>query len=315
LKKANPGEKTAYVLWEPDVSKALAENPALHVVTSSNDEAYLGKIVDVFVVQKVYLEKKENREAVKKILEAYFQTLEAVQNSRSMVQLVMDDAKRTGTEMTREEAEKVVKGIGWRNAKMNYAQFKIDETLKTTSVDQMILDLAKLLVESNVISRTKDPTQGDGGAAKLFDKTPLQELYTAKFGTTTAGGPPPATKLDEKAWKQLKPVSKFELEKIAFSKASEQFNPDLAIDSLNQAAKIMKEYPTLYLEIRGFVPKDSDSEPDRKLKLTRATYVANLLTERGVPADRIRAVAGAKDDPLAKDSQGVSFVLLEKPAQ
>jgi flagellar motor protein MotB len=302
LEKPNPSDRTGYVIWEPDISRVIGQNANFYVVTSSKEEMYSGKIVDVLVAQKEYL--KSNKETVKAIIETYFETLNDFSTPRAKADLVLKDAGRTGITMSPEQADQVERGILWRNAKQNYAHFELSkETLGMPAVPAMITDLSKLLVESGAISKP-------GDVASLYDRSLMEALF--KEGKFLDVSTVAATPQGPVNWDKLRPVGgQFDLPAISFKRGTADLNEGLAGLSLDEAARVMQE-PTYYLEIRGFVAKETNAEADRKLKLDRANAVLEALKARGVPPERMRAVAGTPGMPGADAGRAeVAFVVLQ----
>ena len=115
-KAAKPGDPRAYVLWEPFVSQML-KNPEMHVVVDSS--RFPSAIVDVVVANRDFLLK--NPTVVSDFVECYLRAVYHYRDRAKMVELVIRDAKETGSPLTDEDANKLVDGIWWKNTQENLA--------------------------------------------------------------------------------------------------------------------------------------------------------------------------------------------------
>lgn len=119
LSEAGGGERRAYVLWEPYVSRAVQEGARV-LLDSSKLSGY---IVDVLVAQREFL--RGNPDLVGKVVSAYLRAAYSyARKPDGMAELVREDAEATGGEgLDEEQARSLVKGIQWKNTLENYAHF------------------------------------------------------------------------------------------------------------------------------------------------------------------------------------------------
>jgi outer membrane protein OmpA-like peptidoglycan-associated protein len=306
--KAKPGEAPkAFVLWEPFVSQALKEAESAkvgaHILADSANPAFDGCIVDILVVQRDYLQK--NRAQVQKIVEAYFQTLASFDTKGKKVQLVMDDAKKTGDVLYKGDAERLVEKITWKGLQENYAHFGI-EGQGLQPVEDMIKKLTAVLTKSHAISR--DPTGGK--PERLYDDGVLRELK-ATAGLNSAPAPAAAALSDDE-WQKLQPVSNISVEPIEFGRGSSAV-PESSRGP-EQVADVLRQWPSYYLEVRGHVLARAGGDPEmnRKLAEDRAASVSRKLQALGISGHRIRAF-GSVDQADAEQMPQVTFRLLRQP--
>jgi outer membrane protein OmpA-like peptidoglycan-associated protein len=70
---------------------------------------------------------------------------------------------------------------------------------------------------------------------------------------------------------------------------------------LEQAAKLLQEYPTLRVEIAGHTDDTGSREHNLSLSLERANAVKSFLVSQGVSAERITTRGAGPDEPLAQE--------------
>jgi len=104
LKMAKKGTGDAFVLWEPDLSKAL-KLPGMKYIWGS--DRFSGYIVDVFVFHRDYLEKHSRQ--VKDFLEVYFRVMGIYANNRDSMITDM----RKSTDLKEDAIEEMLKKIDW----------------------------------------------------------------------------------------------------------------------------------------------------------------------------------------------------------
>jgi len=167
FKGATPEERaqpTAYVMWEPYVSMALeAAGKDAHVLYNSGECP--GVIVDVFVAQKKFLEatddegKKTNREQVRKIMQAYFETVQELRGR--MTRAVGDDWQRLLPDkpLTEKQMQQVERGIQWKDEAENYARLGLESDNKLDTLTDMTRKIEKFLKKTYAISKELPPEQ------------------------------------------------------------------------------------------------------------------------------------------------------------
>ncbi len=168
---ASPQGNEVFVTWEPVVSELLA-NDGLHVLLDSSSQS--GYIVDALVVSRDFLIK--NEPVVKQVLESYFRTLYAFNDTQSLEELVRRDAAQSGTQITEEQAKKLVAGIMWKNTQENLAHFGL-QSANVTLIEDMIDRIKRVLLETKGLAN--DPTQGD--SSKLFYERVLRDIQASGF--------------------------------------------------------------------------------------------------------------------------------------
>lgn len=318
--KTKSSEKKAFVMWEPDVSKAL-ENPDAHILMDS--AKIRGYIYDVLVVQRKFL--ADNEEIVQKVVEAYLRS--AYKNREDMISLVKKDARETGGRLSPQQAEKVVKGILWKNSVENYAHFGLLDQAASKGLDHLedvIQRITDVLVKTGSLS--EDPFEDDYN--KLFYDQILLNLKNKNFhpgravnllGDDVGMLDPEAVRgavelpaLSDSEWERLVSVGKLDVNPVSFGRGKASIGMQSQRDLKTLAAKL-KTWPNYYLLVVGHARKAGDVELNRQLAHQRAEAVRNyLIKDCGVSANRVKARA-VKVLTRGGRGQSVSFVVGQMP--
>lgn len=332
LKSADSGEPTAYVLWEPYVTKALAIDGVHLLLDSSKLKGY---IVDVLVVQREFLDSK--RELVTHVVQAYLRAnYDYTNQTEGLLALIETDAKKYGDALNRNEASKLVQGIEWRNTVENYAHFGLitgTEAKDTEKLETMVGKIMQVLVKTR--SLATDPLSGK--YEELFFDGILRALHHDKFhpGVLNAGGtnglddifvdaaPVVEEKvreevalnpLSEDNWNNLAPVAAMKIEPIAFARGTARISQG-SQRALAEIASKLKSFPQYYLRVVGHTRKEGDPAANKRLATQRAEAAEKALKNHGIAEHRIRAIASTRTSTRMQggEAQSVTFELLGKP--
>lgn len=324
LRAAKPGERRAYVLWEPYVAKAL-EQSGVHVLL---DSAKLkGYIVDVLVAQRQFL--REHPDKVRAFLEAYARALYShAQTTNGLVQLVQSDARQTGAESLDDaQARQVVQGIWWKNTLENYVHFGLAKPAPGASLEYLedvVGKIVDVLLKTRAL--TADPL--DGKYHTLFYSQALADLQRDQFhpgkGANVIAGLGPAAAeteqvrtdtaikpLSPEQWARIQPVGELRAEPVVFSRGSASVSVQSERD-LSALARRLQSFPNLYLRVIGQTRSEGDPEANRLLAQARAESVARFLGTQGINPDRIRTEA-VPSSMAGGEGQTVAFVVGQLP--
>ena len=70
---------------------------------------------------------------------------------------------------------------------------------------------------------------------------------------------------------------------------------------LDGAANVLKEFPSISLEISGHTSSEGDAAFNQKLSQDRADAVKQWLVEKGIPSQRIKTRGAGPDEPIANN--------------
>lgn len=297
-RKAQPNDKTVFVLWEPYVSKIL-ENPNTHkIIDSSNFKGY---IVDVIVVNRNFL--FSNKQFVQEFVKCYFKSNYAFRTK--MMDLVIEDAKQQGTPVSPKQAEALVSGIWWKNTQENYCHFGLKRG-NVQHIEDIITNITRVLIKTGGIN--KDPT--DNKPNLLYHSDLLAEIDKSNFhpGVESVKNDlaelPPLT---EGQWKGLQPVGKLEIKQLVFGRGTDTLTEE-SKQTLEELVGSLKTFPQYYVIIKGNATKIGDVEANKALASSRAKAAEVYLVEKGIHANRIRAI-GAEPS----ENPSVDFILGQLP--
>ncbi len=319
LKKTSSTEKTAFVIWEPYVLKAL-ENPAVHILFDSSRTR--GYIVDVLMANRKFLTEKP--ELISKIVSAYFSSLYYYTHKNAgMTELVMKDAAGCGEPLTKSQAKTIVKKIRWKNTLENYAHFGIlNNTLGLQHIEDMIRNITDVLIKTNALQ--EDPV--DGNYSSLFYDSILKELHNKDFhpgklnnqfglqhsDTEKISNDLDLEKLDESQWNKLSIVGELKIEPIYFGRGNARISKQSEYEMKN-LVMVLNSFPHYYLRLYGNTRKVGDPEANKKLAKDRANSTMDYLINKGINKNRIRASQKKTNSSLkGASAQSVIFQFLQK---
>ncbi|GFE48950.1 membrane protein [Roseobacter cerasinus] len=87
---------------------------------------------------------------------------------------------------------------------------------------------------------------------------------------------------------------------IVFATNSFAVRPDLRDDLFSVAASLNK-YPQSTVQVIGHTDSDGDASYNQQLSERRATSVANVLLDAGVPGNRLRTFGRGESQPIASN--------------
>jgi outer membrane protein OmpA-like peptidoglycan-associated protein len=89
-------------------------------------------------------------------------------------------------------------------------------------------------------------------------------------------------------------------EAILFASGSSAVRPGLQNDMASLAGSLQR-YPNSTIQIVGHTDSDGDAAFNQQLSEQRASAVANVLTNQGVPFNRVRAFGRGESQPIASN--------------
>ena len=153
MKDADRSDKTAYVLWEPQVSQAKKLSGVEVILDSSKIK---GLIVDVLVARREYL--RDHPDKVRAVVEAYSR---AAHHYRSQTGGLAKLVKSDDPNLSDTEAKSLVAGIQWKNTLENYTHFGLVRGASAgdlLSLEDMIANVTDVLIKTGALK--SDPLGG-----------------------------------------------------------------------------------------------------------------------------------------------------------
>ncbi len=295
LEKAKKGEGDAFVLWEPDLSKAL-KMPGMKYIWGS--DRFSGYIVDVFVFRREYLE--DNNQWVRDFLNTYFQVMRLYANNREK----MVEEMHKSTDLDEDLIEGILKKIDWFDLAENCElQFGIASSAGRRVQDGVIntiIACTDVMIKSK--SFDKDPLQGN--PYLITNSTVLEDLSRGGVRHVVDKSSEKKRKfkeLDDRDWRRLREVGTFRIEPINF----QSWNNMLDDDGKEQVDKIAgllnNNYPHYRIIIRGHTAPGGDEDENRNLSMERAQSVAQYLKAvHEIDPNRMRPEGMGSTQPARK---------------
>lgn len=293
LEKIKGRQGDAFVLWEPDLSKAL-KMPGMKYIWGS--DKFSGYIIDVIVFHREYL--KKNADRVRDFIGVYFQAMDFYSANRDD----MTEEMSKSTDLPKAQVEELLNKINWFNLAENCGlQFGITPRPGETAqegVINSIIACTDVLIKNK--SFAKDPLQGNpyritnssiledlvrGGA--LQNASQSGRLRTVRF-----------RELSEEEWKSLREIGAFRVDPITF----QSWNDVLPTEDKEKVDKIasllINNYPDYRIVIKGHTGPGGDEDENRKLSLERARLLEQYLRAvHTINPNRIRAIGLGSSEP------------------
>ena len=323
LKRSNPSDKKAFIMWEPHVAKALKESGYKVLLDSSQLKGY---IVDVLVAERSFL--KDNPSLIETITEGYFRALFHYQNETDGIQkLITQDANLLDSEnLDSQLANAVADGIQWKNTVDNYAHFGIEQqstAMSQTYLEDIIGNIMGVLIKTKSIP--SDPLNGQYHTL-YYDQVmrslqssqfhPGQDLnlikdLQAKVETPGSSKAIAATPLNDNQWESLMPVGELQVNAIGFVRGSSNVSRSSQRE-IATLAKRLQSFPNFYLEVTGQTRAEGNADANKQLAKARAEAVASLLEKNGISDWRIRTKAAPSGNQNGQ-FQSVIFSVGQQP--
>jgi OmpA family len=319
LERARRHEGDMFVLWEPELSRALHEVPELKYLWGS--DRFSGYIKDVFVFHRDFVQRHE-RELLD-FFDVYFTVMRSYANDRT--RLLTDMAQSAN--LKPEAVENIIRKIDWYDLFENAAQqFGLATSADTPATDGLV---KTIIACTDILRRAgklgRDPLEGNPYViinSSIVEK--LIKSVPAMVGRQ-GGSPVDLIPLSDEAWKSLREIGTLRVEPITFQAGGELLD-DTGKEQVDRIASLLiHNYPGYRVAVRGHAGA-GDEEENKKLSLNRAQVVAQYLTAvHAIDPDRLHAESrGAAQPPPRRPGESerayryrlprVEFVLLEESA-
>ncbi|MFH1116923.1 MAG: phosphate ABC transporter substrate-binding/OmpA family protein [Pseudomonadota bacterium] len=303
LKKLLAGTTDVAILWEPDVSRALA-HPGIIKLLGTEDTEKL--IVDVLVVNRKYSEK--NPGTVQLLLANYFRALKKYQESPQLLR----EHVTTETGLPEKAVDSMLKGIKWVNLTQNCEQWFGISPPGGASSDGLVNAVesaVKVLVNTGDFSG--NPLPG-GDPYRLIYSRYLEDLFLKGVSGFTSPGEGRGVQsvfkqektafrpLTDEEWNRLKEVGTLKVDPVMFQHGSADLDM-LGKEVIDNAVQLFTHYPNFRLIIKGHTGTKGDPSENERLSLERADSVARYMSvTHAIDSNRMRAIGLGGTAPLPK---------------
>ncbi len=307
LKKLLSGDVPVAVLWEPNVSRAIADPKFVKILGTENTDKL---IVDILIANREYL--KDQRSVVDLFLVNVFRTLKYYKdNPDILVQHVMEETK-----LNKQEVETMLKGVAWANLYENATKwFGVTGGGGVGSEAVVAAIEGTLLIFTANKSFTSNPLPG-GDPYRIIYSDPIAMLHkqgiTDQFGAVAQSGggvqtSEPANSLEKRfaeltteGWGRLKQVGTLQGRPITFQSGSFSLTYDGQLE-VEKSATSLLHYPHFRILIEGHTGTSGDPEMNKMLSESRAEAVAQYLqVTYNIDPNRMRAVGRGSLDLLPR---------------
>jgi outer membrane protein OmpA-like peptidoglycan-associated protein len=317
FERARRHEGDIFVLWEPELSRALQEVPELRYLWGS--DKFSGYIKDVFVFHRDFVQRHEKE--IIDFFDVYFTVMRGYANDRA--RLITDMAQ--STQLPREGVENILQKIDWYDLFENAGQqFGLAVSAATPATDGLV---KTIIACTDILRRTgklaRDPLEGNPYViinSSLIEK--LIKSVPAMVGRQ-GGSPVDFTPLSDDTWTSLREVGTLRVEPITFQTGGEFLDATGKEQVDKIAALLVNNYPGYRVAVRGHTGAGDEAE-NRKLSRGRAQVVAQyLIAVHAIDPDRLHVEGIGASQPLVRkpgESERayqyrlprVEFVLLEE---
>lgn len=302
-KKLLAGAGDVAILWEPDVSRALAQ-PGITKILGTEDTEKL--IVDVLLVNRDYSDAYPD--TVKVLLSNYFKALKSYQEKPE----VLRKQVMAETDLPEKSVESMLNGVKWVNLTQNCEQwFGISSPggASTDGLNNAIESAVNVLVNAGDFPGNPLP---DGDPYRLTYSAYLEDLFVkgvtgftkpgAGAGSSTFGTPdsPTFSALSEDEWGRLKAVGTLKVDPVMFQHGSADLDM-LGKEVIDKAVELFSHYPNFRLVVKGHTGTRGDPAENQRLSQERADSVARYLSvAHNVDSNRMRSIGMGGDKPLSR---------------
>jgi outer membrane protein OmpA-like peptidoglycan-associated protein/ABC-type taurine transport system substrate-binding protein len=303
LKKLLAGKADLAMLWEPDVSKALAEKGITRIMGTEDTRDL---VVDILLTNRDFA--KNHPEIVNMVLSNYFETLKYYRENTQVLKTEI----AAYAKLPEEQVEKMLKGIEWMtledNAKNWFGISSLGKNAKNGMADTIESTVA-ILIDSGDFKKSPLP---DGDPYRLINSSFIEALYRQNYAEQNApvAGvlPKPEANsqekqfapLNESAWAGLKEVGTLKVLPITFQSGTSNLSLE-GKEELDKAAKNLAHYPNYRVVIEGHTPFKGDPEMNKNLSQERADAVKRyFMVTHGTDERRIKTIGKGGDSPLPR---------------
>ncbi len=294
FKLAEKNQGDVFVLWEPDLSRAM-RLPGMNYIWGS--DKFSGYIVDVFVFNREFLKRKPDLAA--DFLKHYFRTISVYNNNR---ELMLDEMGRS-TDLKSKEIEAIIEKIDWFDLNENCSDlFGITTRADRPAKDGMI---TTIIANTDVLMRTGKVTSDplSGNPYLITNSTFIEQLFKSQ-GTAAVAAHRGLVDFDELSsteWDRLGEVGVFRVEPITFQSWNNLLTQE-GKDTVDRIASLLQHnYPNYRIIIRGHTGPGGDEAENKKLSLERAQSVLQYLKAvHSLQANRVHAKGVGSNIPPAQ---------------
>lgn len=286
-------EVDAAVLWQPDVSKALAKE-GIHLLLGTDQTRQL--IVDVLIAGKKIM--RDKPEIITLLLTEYFHTLKFYRDNNNEL---LDDVEAI-TKLDNKSIESLLKGVQWQGLTENAHKWFGTVAVNGLPEQELVETInSSLNIFIDYGSMSRSPLPGND-PYRIISSHFIAEVYQ-KLGLPTDTMSIDEHKFKEisdQQWQNLQQVGKLKIRPVIFSSGTDTLTLDDKMQ-LDVAESTLKHYPDFRILIRGHTSTRGETILNKTLSQDRADAVARyLMITHDIPTQRIKAIGYGGEQPLSK---------------
>lgn len=284
----------AAVLWEPDVSRALATDGVVRLLSTADTQRL---IVDVLIAGHGVLQ--HNPEIVKALLATYF---DVVRHYRDNPEALAKDVAAE-TKAGAAQVKSMLAGVAWAGLTDNFQSW-LGATPGTNGVVDVIQSTLRVLLESGALAA--DPLPGKD-PYRIINSQFVGAAFTAATtgASATSGTANNGAALDQRfaalddpQWERLREVGTLKSLNVSFQSGTAELNFDGKTE-IDRMMEVLRHYPTFRIRVRGHTALGGDADQNLRLSLERAEAVARYLNVTyNVDPNRARVLGLGSSQPL-----------------
>lgn len=288
------------VLWEPDVSTALATQGIIKLLGSEDTEKL---IVDILLVNRQYSDK--HPDAVALFLAKYFETLKIYNYDHP--ELLQEDLVKYA-KVKKDQVDEMLQGVRWVGLTENTQWFRSPaSSVVATPGIVAAIDSAVEILMGNQDFQTNPLPNGDPYVvlnSNFLDQVASSGASGMNGLSAQAAGSSLERKfsaLSDQEWNKLKDIGTLKLRPITFSSGTSEIDSAGQVQ-LEKIVENVKHYPNFRIEIEGHTGTRGDAQANLDLSLERAEAVRQYLSYKyRIDLNRMRAIGRGGNDPLPKE--------------
>ncbi len=304
LKRLLSGKAQVAALWEPDVSRALAQDGIVKLLGTEDTKRL---IVDVLIAGRDF--SRNRPELVKLLLSSYFSTLKTYRENQPL----LEEHVVATTNLPADTVEKMLKGVAWTNLTDNCERWfgiSVPGSHADDSLIETLESTVQILIHSGDF--TENPLPGRD-PYRLTQSQFVEDLYLkgiAGFTTPKPGSVKPEAinsleaqfaPLNREAWNGLQEVGTLRTEPIVFQSGTAELSFQGKLE-LDKAVERLGHYPNFRVVIKGHTGIEGNPEANKTLSQERSEAVARYLeVTYNIDPNRMLAVGFGGDRPLPQN--------------
>lgn len=305
LKDRSQGD--AFVMWEPEVSKAIDKLGMKYLWGS---DKFAGYIIDVIVFHRDFIKKRP--ETVSNFLKTYFRVLDRYASDKE--RMIKEMSKSTS--LKQDMVKKMVEKIDWYDLWENCSQqFGIQTAVGMPADDRIV---SSIIACADVMERVGN---FDGGKLRdpyrIVNSGFLEELAQSSVrsvGTSADNANIDFEPLSADGWRSLQEVGTMRIEPITFQSGTNRLD-DSGKGVVDRVAQMLvTNYPGYRVAVRGH-SGPGDAKANAELSLKRAQVVfQRLVAVHNIDPDRLHAEGlGNTQPPRRKPGESTRAIRLRMP--